>query len=64
MRPILLPLYSVNQRLPSGPAENPAGLLLPVGTENSEMIPAGVMRPILLPVSSENQRLPSGPDVI
>src|SRR2546421_341999 len=64
MRPILLPLSSVNQRLPSGPAAIPYGELLVVGTGNSVMVPLGLMRPILLPLSSVNQRLPSGPAVI
>ena len=60
-----MPPYSVNQRLPSGPAVMPCGLLLAVSAAaNSVMVPAGVIRPILLPPSSVNQRLPSGPAVI
>src|SRR5436853_7454529 len=64
MRPILLPSRSVNQRLPSGPAVIPSGLLLDVGRGNSLMVPLGLMRPIWLPSCSVNQRLPSGPAVI
>src|SRR5215468_1448581 len=63
MRPIRLPLVSVNQRLPSGPAVIPKGPLLTVGIENSVIVPVGVMRPILL-LDSVNQRLPSGLAVI
>src|SRR5579884_2790004 len=63
MRPIL-PLPSVNQRLPSGPAAIPSGKLWSVGIANSVTVPEGVMRPILLPLDSVNQRLPSGPLVI
>src|SRR5205809_52725 len=63
MRPILLPACSVNQRLPSGPAAIPIGLLA-VETENSVNVPLGLMRPILLPSNSVNQRLPSGPAAI
>ena len=51
IRPILLPLYSVNQRLPSGPAAIPYGRLPAVGTGNSVTTPAVVIRPILLPTS-------------
>src|SRR2546427_436020 len=64
MRPILLPLTSVNQRLPSGPAVIPVRTLSAVGIGNSVIVPLGLMRPILLPLSSVNQRLPSGPAVI
>src|SRR3989454_1552325 len=71
IRPTLLPQDSVNQRLPSGPAVMPSGLLLPLGGQlrlggrgNSVITPAGVIRPILLPLSSVNQRLPSGPAVM
>src|SRR6266700_3304691 len=64
MRPILLPSTSVNQRLPSGPAVIPSGVLLPFERGNSLMVPPGLMRPILLPSISVNQRLPSGPAVI
>src|SRR5262249_30471392 len=64
MRPILLPLFSVNQRLPSGPDVIANGWLLTVGTINSVMAPFVVMRAILSVACSVNQRLPSGPDVI
>src|SRR2546422_8762662 len=71
IRPTLLPQDSVNQRLPSGPAVMPSGLLLPLGGQlrlggrgNSVITPAGGIRPILLPLSSVNQRLPSGPAVM
>src|SRR6266851_4791460 len=65
MRPILLPWYSMNQRLPSGPAVIVIGSLPAVGMGNSAvMVPLGLMRPILLPLNSVNQRLPSGPAVI
>src|SRR2546421_9377974 len=63
-RPILLPPFSVNQRLPSGPAVIQRDTLPAVGTTNSVMMPAGVLRPILLPCLSANQRLPSGPAAI
>ena len=65
IRPIRSPNSSVNQRLPSGPAVIPTGLLpavMPVA--NSVTAPAGVIRPIRLPTCSVNQRLPSGPAVI
>src|SRR6266571_1093479 len=64
MRPILSPLFSKNQRLPSGPRVIPSGILFGVGIGNSVITPWGVMRPILLPCSSINQRLPSAPRVI
>src|SRR5208337_3807211 len=63
-RPILLPLSSVNQRLPSGPAVISTGVLPGVGIAYSAMMPAGVIRPIRLALLSVNQRLPSGPAVI
>ncbi len=47
IRPIRLPVCSVNQRLPSGPVAMPNGPLLAVMTENSVIVPRGVMRPIL-----------------
>src|SRR5215813_8410574 len=62
IRPILLPSYSVNQRLPSGPAVIPLSWLASVRTSNSVSVPLGVIYPILLP--AVNQRLPSGPAVI
>src|SRR5436305_345732 len=64
MRPILSPLFSKNQRLPSGPCMIPSEILFGVGIGNSVITPCGVMRPILLPYSSINQRLPLGPWVI
>ena len=68
MRPIWLPLDSVNQRLPSGPAAIPKGSPLAVGIANSVMTPAVVIRPILEEERPErrsvNQRLPSGPTAI
>ena len=64
IRPIWLPSDSVNQRLPSGPAAIPAGMLLAVGSANSVMMPAVVIRPIWLLPASANQRLPSGPAVM
>src|SRR3989442_9317195 len=64
MRPIWLPSYSVNQRLPSGPAVILSGELPDVGRRNSVIFPLGVMRPIWLTLFSVNQRLPSGPAVI
>ena len=42
MRPILLPLSSVNQRLPSGPA---AISLRRLGTGNSVIVPLGLIPP-------------------
>ena len=64
MQPILLPSYSVNQRLPSGPATMLSGELPAVGTENSLINPLVEMRPILLARRSVNQRFPSGPTVM
>ena len=64
IRPILSPLHSINQRLPSGPAVIKLGLLPAVGTGNSVILPLGLMRPILFPLHSANQKLPSGPAVI
>ena len=49
MRPILLPLNSVNQSAPSGPAVISNGSLFEVGTGYSVIVPEVVMRPILLP---------------
>src|SRR5438045_693631 len=63
-RPIWTALYSVNQRLPSGPRVRLCGELLAVGRRNSAMAPPGVIRPSLLAPGSVNQRLPSGPRVI
>ena len=41
MRPILLPVSSVNQTLPSGPDVMPFTVLLTVGIENSVIVPYG-----------------------
>src|SRR6266851_4417557 len=47
MRPILFPWYSVNQRLPSGPAVMAIRVLPAVGTENAVIAPGrdGVVPP-------------------
>src|SRR5207249_10292819 len=66
-RPILLPLSSVNQRLPSGPTVMARGPLRGAGLGsggNSVTTPAGVICAILLPKNSVNQRLPSRPAVM
>jgi len=47
MRPILLSAFSVNQRVPSGPAVIPEGPLPEVGRTNSVMLPVGL---VLVPV--------------
>ena len=63
--PILLPPYSVNQRLPSGPAVIPSGSAAAVGSGNSVVAwVVGLIVPILSALDSVNQRLPSGPAVI
>src|SRR5262249_38418381 len=62
--PILLPLDSANQRLPSGPAAIPLGELSAVGIPNSLTLPVTVIRPMLFPSISVNQRLPSDAAVI
>src|ERR1041385_3371078 len=61
MRPILLPIFSVNHRLPSGPATMPAGW---PAAGNSVTVPAVVIRPTLPAIDSVNQRFPSGPAVM
>jgi hypothetical protein len=61
IRPILLPLASVNQSAPSGPAVMLSNPLDDVGTGYSLSAPAVVIRPILLPKYSGNQSAPSGP---
>lgn len=58
------PLFSVIQRLPSGPAVIPLGLLLAVGIEYSVEEPALVTEATLLVAPSVNQRFPSGPSVM
>ncbi len=60
MRPILLPLVSVNHRLLSGPTVMPCGLP-PLGSGYSVNWPVVEMRAILLPSISVNQLAPSGP---
>ncbi len=65
MRPIRLPVCSVNHKLPSGPAVIASGSAPGVmPTLNSVTTPAVVMRPIRLKPRSVNHRLPSGPAVI
>src|SRR6266496_3256808 len=63
MRPILLASYSVNHRLPSGPAVM-SKLRVVEGKGNSVKTPAVVILPILLAPDSLNQRLPSAPAAI
>src|SRR5438128_12619752 len=60
-RPILLAEYSVNHRLPSGPAAMPTGKPPTVGTGNSVIAPEVVIRPILLAKGSVNHNAPSEP---
>jgi hypothetical protein len=60
MRPMLLPLRSVNQRLPSAPTVIPSGKLFADGVANSVTAPANVMRPILPVPASPNRNAPSG----
>ena len=64
IRPILLPAFSVNQRLPSGPAVICCGALAAVGMTYSVTTPLVVIWPMVLPLASVNQRLPLGPAVI
>jgi hypothetical protein len=61
MRPILLPLHSVNHSCPSSPTAILCGLLSAVGTGHLATSPSGLIRPISFRVLSVNQRLPSGP---
>src|SRR5258706_14523531 len=62
MRPTLLTDFSVNQRLPSGPAVIPAGSAFGDGIGYSDTPPVGVTRPIaFVTPGSVNQRLPSAP---
>ena len=60
---MLLPLTSVNQSAPSGPAAISIGPLK-VATGNSLKLPAIVTRPILSVLPSVNQSAPSGPAAI
>ena len=48
--PIWLPLYSVNQRLPSGPAVMPMREAGGGGDGYSVIVPAVVIRPILFAI--------------
>ena len=64
MRPMLLPVNSVNQRFPSGPAAMPKGSRPATESGNSVMAPEGLIRPTLLPMYSANQRFPSDPVVM
>src|SRR5260221_7718175 len=59
MRPILLPLYSVNHSALSEPTVMQTGPAF--GTGYSVIFPSIVIRPILLPPNSANQIVPSGP---
>src|SRR5260370_39595321 len=66
IRPILSPLFSANQTLPSGPAVMPSGwqpTLFPqvLGSGNKVELPPVVMRPMLFPEDKVNQRVPSAP---
>src|SRR5919109_2981219 len=64
-RPILLPVFSVNQSALSAPGAIPSGSLAPVGIVNSLVTaPAVVIRPILLASASVNQSAPSEPATI
>src|ERR1700682_6518735 len=56
-----VPILSVNQRLPSGPAAIPDGLALAVGTGYSVTTPAVVTLATLLPRDWVSQRLPPRP---
>lgn len=58
----LSPFCSVNQRLPSGPAAIPNGLLV-LGTVYSVKTPAVVTLATLFK-NSANHRFPSGPDAM
>src|SRR5260370_17685244 len=69
IRPILSPLFSANQTLPSGPAVMPSGghpNLFPqvLGSGNKVELPPVVMRPMLFPKCKVNQWLPSAPAVM
>jgi hypothetical protein len=64
IRPMLLPITSVNHKAPSGPAVIPTGWLAAVGIEYSVTMPVVLIRPILLPPVSVNHNAPSGPDVM
>src|SRR6185436_13422136 len=61
IRPIRLPVCSVNHIAPSGPAAMPYGPLFDLGSGYSVTTPSVVIRPIRLPMRSVNHRAPSGP---
>jgi hypothetical protein len=61
MRPILLPLFSVNHIAPSGPPVMAPGAARTVGIENLRSALRIVMRSIVLVISSLNYIAPSGP---
>ena len=61
MRPILLPLDSVNQSAPSGPTVMSAANAPGVASGYSVTTPLVVMRPIRSPFDSVNHSAPSGP---
>src|SRR5438094_3297574 len=64
-RPILLPAFSVNQRLPSEPVVILRGWLFDVGRSYSaSRTPSVPICPIRFPLYSANQRFASGPAVM
>ena len=64
IRPILLPLDSVNHSAPSGPAVMSARNASGVGSGYSVSWPSLVSRPIALPRSSLNHSAPSEPSTM
>src|ERR1041385_6916959 len=62
--PIFPAAHSVNQRLPSGPAQIPVGQLSAVGTGKAVTVPEVVMRLTVLVIVAVNHTFPSGPGVI
>src|SRR5436190_219063 len=64
MRPMLFPVYSVNQNAPSRPDTMPWGPEMAVGMGYSVMLPFGKMRPIWFALNSANHIAPSGPHVM
>src|SRR5437762_2015004 len=62
--PILLPVNSVNQMLPSGPVVIAPGCAVAVGTGYCVIVPPTVILPILLKPDTANHKLPSGPAVM
>ena len=61
IRPMRLPVSSVNQRFLSGPTVMPLGLLPVMGRLYSMNPACGVTRPMRSWSGSVNHRLPSGP---